>query len=88
MADKFYTYPETYSPDRPFFLEIWERNGKTTYQTFRAQYLDYNKYEVHPWNLGLEGEFVNSDYISFFTKDFLKYTVDALNDKFERDRNK
>lgn len=100
-------YPKNYSQSRPFFLEIRKEGGKKTFQLFRAQYLypeliydflidsgeiDFlTQNEVHPYNLGLEGELYDEifpDSITFFREDFIKFMVDGLNDRFELELSK
>lgn len=95
-------YPSTHSEIRPFFVEIRKTGDKKTFQLFRAQYLypemiydalidsgeiDFlTQNEVHPFNLGLEGELLDEifpDSVTFFREDFIKFMIDGLNDRFE-----
>lgn len=95
-------YPPTHSEVRPFFVEIRKIGDKKTFQLFRAQYLypelvydflidsgeiDFlTQNEVHPYNLGLEGELYDEifpDSVTFFREDFIKFMVDSMNDKYE-----
>lgn len=92
-------YPKNYSHSRPFFVEITKEENKKTFQLFRANYLYSEKEwekldkvpllnnEVHPWNLGLEGELLDEKYpnsVTFWREDFVKFMVDCLNNEFEK----
>lgn len=95
-------YPPTHSENRPYFIEIRKTGDKKTFQLFRAQYLypeiifdalidsgeiDFlTQNEVHPYNLGLEGELIDEKYpnaITFRREDFIKFMVDSMNDRYE-----
>jgi hypothetical protein len=45
--------------------------------------------EVHPWNLDVYEELVDlkkyPNIITFWTEPFVKFMIDALNDKYERE---
>ena len=42
--------------------------------------------ECHPWNLDLEGSlFDRPGIVSFWATPFIKFVVDAMNDKYEKE---
>jgi hypothetical protein len=63
--------------------EQWESIQKETNR-------DFDMFKLtrwgHPWNLG--GGEVDRDGCMGFTKDFLKFMVEALNEKYQREINK
>lgn len=96
-------YPEKHSQSRPFFVEIRTENNIKSFQLFQANYFyteeewetvskhPFLNNEVHPWNLGLEGDLIDIRYpdsVCFWKEDFIKFVVDAMNDKFEKDYKK
>lgn len=100
-------YPSTHSENRPFFVEIRKTSDKKTFQLFRAQYLypeiiydalidsgeiDFlTQNEVHPYNLGLEGELYDEKYpnsVTFWSENFIKFMIDGLNDRSELEFSK
>lgn len=77
-----------------YYLEFtrWAENDPLKWTLFKRQFLYPNRNsseyffgnEVHPWNLG--GGVVNEEYpdaIDLNSIKFLKFMVDALNDKVE-----
>jgi hypothetical protein len=93
----FKTYPEDYSKTRPFHVEFQiKENGVKSIRLLKANYyesevvLPFNPTgEVHPWNLGLYGDLVKTNgCICFWTEEFLRFMIDALNDKFEKEARK
>lgn len=77
-------YPQDYSKHKPFFVEFRTENNKESFCFFRANFVEnfrdsFNpEGEMHPWNMGLEGELVSVG-VTFWRKDFVKYFVDCLN---------
>lgn len=93
----FETYPEDYSPSRPFHVEIQTKeDGTRSVRLFKGQYYadaaypDFNpEGEVHPWNLGIYGNLIETKgIVSFWTQEFLEYLVNSLNDKYEKEIKK
>ncbi len=74
-------YPE--KVDRDFYVEFskWT-NRNEEYRIFKKQLFEGR--EMHPWQL-LCGEVADETLVSFTTKGYLKFVVDAMNEKAERD---
>lgn len=97
MNTEYSIYPLVISRSRPFYIEITENESKNKYfQLFKAYYFDEEHVEQakkellyfsetgHPWNLGFEGEFASPNVVSLWTESYVKFMVDALNDRHER----
>lgn len=87
-------YPKSYSKQRPFFVEIQEENGVKSIRVFKANYMfdttPWNETgEAHPWNLDVYTDLIDTDKypaaITFWKEDFVKWVIDAMNDKYEKE---
>ena len=85
---KYTSYPENPSQREPYYIEFRkEYNKPETFQLFKYTLIcpeigDQLGNVGHPYNLSLEGEVnVNDNVIQYNTKTFLKFMVDALNEK-------
>lgn len=83
-----------------YYVEFsrWNENDKWQWRLFKRQFLYSNEEwknmernlfmsnEVHPWQLA-NGEIVEIEHaVAMETKSFLKFMIDALNEKVERNK--
>jgi len=90
-------YPEKRIRQRPYYFEYNVEKNKV--RLFKENWLSKEEQIgpfgdmslVHPWNLDLEGPFLEKEFpyiVSFWTRPFWVFMVDSLNDKFEKQYDK
>lgn len=88
-------YPKNYSKRRPFFVEIQEENGVKSIRVFKTHYIskptqrNETGFGALPPNLDVYAELIHTNKylatITFWKEDFVKWVIDAMNDKYEKD---
>jgi len=75
-----YTYYPT-NKDCLYYLEFISEDSKSTpeiWTLFKRNFVNDSQSEVHPYNLG-NGNVHPEHYHTMFTKQYLKFIVDAMN---------